>query len=337
MARLITFCADDGTELILTNVRGDREPTRGPVLLTHGSGVSSAIFHRFTGPLADAGWDVWLLDWRGSTAVAPNEWTLDQVARYDHPAAVRTVLAETGATRLGAVVHCQGSTSFMMALAAGLLPEVDTVVSNAVSLHPVVPSWSEFKLRFAVPVVSRLLTYLDPQWGRVPPRALTPRVLTALTRAAHRECDNTVCRLVSFTYGSGGPALWRHENLSAEMHDEFIVREFGAVPLSFFRHIGRSVRAGRLVSELPGLPRDHAAEAPRTDARIVLLAGEHNRCFLPDSQRRTFEFLERHAPGRHALHILPGYSHLDPFLGRDAHRDVLPLILDELGAVRQTP
>ncbi|MDR7275777.1 alpha/beta fold hydrolase [Catenuloplanes atrovinosus] len=320
------FRADDGTPLRLTNIRGDG----APVLLVHGAGVRSAIFHRLGRALAGAGRDVWLLDWRGSIDLPARSWTLDEVALFDHPAAVRTVLAETGADRLSAVVHCQGSVTFMMALCAGLLPRVDTVVSNAVSLHPVVPAWSRVKLRAGTPVVSRLLTHLDPSWGLVPPRALTPRVLTALVRAFHHECDNLVCKLVSFTYGSGRPALWRHENLTPETHDSFIPHEFGPVPMTFFRQMAACVRAGRLVSELPGLPRDHTARGPATDARIVLLAGAHNLCFLPESQRRTFSWLERHAPGRHALHVLPDYGHLDVLLGRHADRDVFPLILDEL-------
>ena len=58
------------------------------------------------------------------------------------------MLRETGEEHLKAVVHCQGSTSFMMSAVAGLLPQVTTIVSNAVSLHPVVPSFSEFKLRY---------------------------------------------------------------------------------------------------------------------------------------------------------------------------------------------
>ena len=46
--------------------------------------------------------------------------------------------------------------------------------------------------------------------------------------------------------------------------------------------------------------------------------------------KRTFEFLEGHDPGRHSLHFLPGYGHLDVFLGKHAARDVFPLILEEL-------
>jgi hypothetical protein len=140
--------------------------------------------------------------------------------------------------------------------------------------------------------------------------------------------------MVSFTYGSGFPALWRHENLNPETHDEFIPREFGRVPLSFFRQMAVCVRRGHLVSvdRLPGLPADFAASPPQTDARFVFLAGERNRCFLPESQTRSFEYFDRVSPGRHAVHVLPGYSHLDVFLGQDASRDVFPLIVKELEA-----
>jgi hypothetical protein len=337
--RVVDFRAGDGLPLRLTNVRGEHEPSRGPVLLVHGAGVRGNIFRAPVGTnvvdaLVAEGYDVWLEDWRASIDLTPNDWTLDQAALYDHPAAVRTVVAETGASRVKAIIHCQGSTSFMMSAVAGLVPEVDTVVSNAVSLHTVVPPWSRAKLRYAVPAVHPFLRFLDPAWGRRPPEALAPRLLTALVRAVHHECDNTVCKLVSFTYGSGFPALWRHENLNAATHDDFIPREFGMVPLTFFRQMARCVARGHLVpyEYLPGLPRDYTAHEPHTDARFVFLAGERNQCFLPESQRRTFEHFDNWRPGFHALHVIPRYSHLDVFLGRDAARDVFPLVLAELEA-----
>ena len=70
--------------------------------------------------------------------------------------------------------------------------------------------------------------------------------------------------------------------------------------------------------------------APRTDARFALFAGAKNRCFLPESQERTYEFLQRHRPGKDSLHVLPGYGHLDPFFGKNADNDVFPQFLAEL-------
>ena len=327
--------AGDGRRLTLRHVRGDRAPSRGPVLLVHGAGVRADIFMApvdttVVDALLAEGYDVWLANWRASIDLAPCEWTLDDAAVHDHPALVRAVLEDTGAETLQAVVHCQGSTSFVMSAAAGLLPQVTTIVSNAVSLHPVIPRISEVKLRAVTPAVARITPYLNPQWGLDAP-GFVPKLFRSLTRAFHHECSNDVCKLVSFTYGTGFPTLWSHENLSAATH-EWLKHEFADVPLTFFGQMGRCVARGHLVSvgDHPQLPASLVADAPATDARFVLLAGEDNRCFLADSQRRTFEFLEHHEPGRHAVHVVPGYGHLDMFMGSNAHRDVFPTILEEL-------
>jgi hypothetical protein len=332
--RIVPFAARDGFRLNLINVRGDHA-VKGPVILVHGAGVRANIFrapsgHNLVDVLVEDGWDVWLENWRASIDFPPNEWTLDQAAVNDHPAAVETVLRETGASDLKAIIHCQGSTSFAMSAVAGLLPQVSTIVSNAVTLHPVVPGWSRLKIRYALPLVAQLTPYLNPQWGVHAP-GVTSKLVNGIVQATHHECHNPVCKQVSFTYGSGFPALWRHENLNAATHD-WLSSEFAAVPLSFFRQMRRCIAAGRLVSVdgLSELPDDFTAQAPRTDARFVFFTGLENRCFLPASQARTFDWFESHAPGRHTLHELGGYSHLDVFMGEAAARDVFPSIVKEL-------
>jgi hypothetical protein len=305
------------------------------VLVVHGAGVRAELFRpplprTLVDALIDDGWDVWLLNWRASIDLDPVPWTLDQAAAHDHPAAVAHVRSATGADRVKAVVHCQGSTSFIMAAVAGLLPEVDTIVSNAVSLHPVIPAVSRFKIGRVAPVIGHVLPHISPAWGDRP-EGVPARCVAGFVRATHRECRNAVCRMVSFTYGSGRPALWSHANLDEATHD-WIRGEFAEVPMTFFAQMNRSVRAGHLVpaGDAEGLPPSFVGRAPRTDARIVLLAGEDNRCFLAESQRRTFDFLNHHRPGCDSLHLLPGYGHLDVFLGRRAATDIFPLILEEL-------
>jgi hypothetical protein len=331
----VDFRADDGHPIRLTRVNGDMAPTRGPVMLVHGAGVRSNLFRPPTSEtvvdaLVDDGWDVWLLDWRGSIDLPPNEWTLDAVAAYDHPAAVRKVCELSGSATTTAIVHCQGSTSFMFSLVAGLLPQVTTVVANAVSLHTVVPAWSRVKMTTAVPVLDHFTRYLDPSWGESAPTALSKAVVASV-KLTHRECNNAVCRMVSFTYGAGRPALWRHEHLDDATHD-WLRREFAAVPMSFFEQMNRCVRSGHVVrvSDIRSLPASSVAQPPQTDARIVLFAPQRNRCFAPASQDRTFAWLEGHRPGFHAIHRFETYGHLDPFLGHSAAHDVFPTLLKEL-------
>ncbi|GCE76309.1 alpha/beta fold hydrolase [Cellulomonas biazotea] len=335
-SEVVPLTARDGTLLNLVHVRGPHEPWRGPVMLAHGSGVRAELFRpplprTLVDVLLEDGWDVWLLNWRASIDLAPMPWTLDDAAVFDHPAAVEHILAATGADTMKAVVHCQGSTSFTMAAVAGLVPQVDTVVSNAVSLHPVIPFWSRQKIRYLAPAIEPFTPHLNPAWGYRSDGVFS-KLVRRTVALTHPECDNIVCRMVSFTYGSGFPALWSHRNLDAATHD-WISGEFADVPMSFFRQMGRSVDAGHLVAahDHPEIPDDLVAGPPRTDARFSFLAGADNRCFLPESQVRTHAWFAAQRPGKgDTLHVLPGYGHLDVFFGRRAWRDTYPIILEEL-------
>lgn len=333
----VPYRALDGFQCNLVHWYDTEIPsTRGPVVLVHGAGVRGNIFNapnrmNLIHMLLDHGYDVWLNNWRASIDLEFNEYDLDQAAVYDHPAAVRRILGETGYDELKAVIHCQGSTSFMISLVTGLVPEVRAVVTNAVSLHPVVPRWSAIKLSYLLPVLRPVLTHVDAQWARKP-TGFWPWMVNGMAQLAHREPDTPVGRLASFMFGAGFPAMWSLENLSPETK-EWIQDEFGKVPLTFYTHIAKSVRAGQLVSNgrvAEGLPRRYAHDEPKTDARFSLFAGRKNRTFLWESQKQSFDFLDRFRPGFHSLHILDDYSHLDVFQGKNAHRDVLPIMIQEL-------
>lgn len=332
---VINFRARDGRLCNLIHICGTRQSKLGPVLLVHGAGARANIFRppnttHFVNALLDHGYDVWLENWRASIDLPPCEWTLDDAALYDHPAAVQKVVELTGTPTIKAIVHCQGSTSFMLSAVAGLVPQVTTIVSNAVSLHPQVSWFSKQKARYAVPVMELLTPYLNPQWGERA-EGVVPRLLQGLVKLTHHECSNGVCRFSSFTYGTGFPVLWRHENLSDRTHD-WIRQEFANVPLTFFRQMARCLDAGHLVSQSPGLPADPTAVAPQTQARVAFIAGELNDCFKWQSQQASFDWFEHHRPNHHSLHVLGGYGHLDVFIGKNAERDTFPVLISELDA-----
>jgi hypothetical protein len=330
----IPFTAGDGMACNLLRVRNARGMPKGPVLLVHGAGVRANIFAaptpmNFVRYLSEAGYEVWLENWRASIDLEFNRWNLDQAAVFDHPVAVKTVADMTGVRRFPAVIHCQGSTSFTMALAAGLLPQIHTVVSNAVSLHTIVPWLSRAKLNVAVPMASLFIDHLNPQWG-LRRSGFMPTFLNAVVDLTHHECDNGVCKHVSFSYGTGFPALWSHANLSDETH-EWLKGEFAKVPMAFFKQMARCTNIGHLVSvdRRKELPADFTAKPPETDARIAFFTGLENRCFLPESQRRSYDFF-RSTRADHRLHEVAAYGHLDMFMGEHAARDVFPLMASEL-------
>lgn len=91
---IIPFKALDGFDCNLWRLKHEGSKHRGPVLLVHGAGVRANIFNppneiNLLDMLAEAGYDVFLENWRASTELPANKWDLDIVAKNDHPAAVQ--------------------------------------------------------------------------------------------------------------------------------------------------------------------------------------------------------------------------------------------------------
>lgn len=339
------FSTEDGLGLQLTRfLASDSDDV---VLLVHGLTQSSDMFvmpehHNLVRYLHECGFgDVWALDLRMSTRFPYNaetgRHTLDDVAAFDHPAAIRELRRHLGGRRLHVVAHCIGSLTFHMSLFGGVVDGITSLVANSVGLTPRVPAWSRLKVT-AAPVVMDYgfgLSHLDPRFHAAPP--LTRRWLLARAVSLfHHECDVPACHLLSFMWGSGSPALYEHENLAPDTHtQERLTDLHGVVDVSYFRHIGKMVRAGRAVKFDPdnpahrALPDDYLAYVERVETPVLYLAGDRNHVFA-DSVVAGHRVLEERVPGRHELDIIDGYGHVDPFIGRNAHMDVFPRIVDFL-------
>ena len=92
----------DGTEVRLTRYKFG---TKGPIVLAPGYGNAARAFAIDTVPknwvqyLGEHGYDVWLLDYRASPDLPSSftQFTVDDIAMRDWPAAIDTVRRETGA------------------------------------------------------------------------------------------------------------------------------------------------------------------------------------------------------------------------------------------------
>lgn len=337
------FHTEDG--LGLSFLRFQRERGGEAVMVVHGLTTSTDMFimpehDNLVSHLLDLGYDVWCLDFRMSNRHSYNlfkhRWTLDDVALYDFPPALATMRAHIGQDHpIHVIAHCLGAASFAMSLFAGLV-EVDSVILNSVALTPRVPAWSKVKLSVAPGLVDAVLgvPYVNPRWSE-DPGFTRGELLSRAVSFFHRECDVPACHMLSMMWGTGWPALFHHENL-AEVTHERSGDLYGATSLNYYRHVNRMIRAGGAVKyhvgdpEYARLPNNYFRNAMEVRTPILFVTGDDNKVFT-DSNIVCFERLDRIVPGRHQLHVYPGYGHQDPFMGKDVARDIFPRMDQFLG------
>ena len=327
-----SFPAKDGVALRLTRYQGG---SKGPVILSHGLGVSSLIFSLDTIEtnmleyLYSHGYDVWLLDFRNSIALpaAEIESTGDDVALNDYPAAVDKVREITGAADVQMVVHCWGSTTFFMAMLAGL-QGVRSVVASQIATHVVAPIATHIKTGLHIPTFLKDLGVESLTAFASTKEDLLEKVYDGGLRLypvqLKERCENLSCHRISFMYAP----LYDHGELNEATH-ETLYETFGVANMKTFQHLELLTNKGHLLNfagEDVYLPHLDRLAIP-----ITFIHGADNECFEPKSTEITYDLL-RQTNGKdwYARHVIPGYGHIDCIFGKNASNDVFPIVLDAL-------
>ena len=323
---------DDGVELQLLRYRGG---DRGPVVLVHGMGASSRLFTidtidtNLTEYLWDQGFDVWLLDWRGSILVPASQGSFDadECARYDYPAASKRILELTGADGLHWIAHCVGSITFFMSLLGGL-EAVKSVVALQVAAHPIPPFMTRLKIGLHVPDVLDAIG-IDTLTAETYGKTLGDRAFDAALRLTPglpegERCSSAVCLRCTFLYS----LCWRHVNLNTATH-EAIHEMMGIANMEMMSHLAKCAKAGKVVDEHG--KNTYLPHFDRLSMPITLIQGEQNQVWRVAATETTYkQLVERFGPERYRHHVIPGYGHLDCVFGRNAVHDTYPQMLDHL-------
>ncbi|MGH9395254.1 MAG: alpha/beta fold hydrolase [Terriglobia bacterium] len=328
------FNTKDGVQLRLLRYCGGN---KGPVILSHGIGVSSLIFRidtirtNLVEFLVARGFDVWALDYRGSIELASHnlQFSADEIAAYDYPAAIEQVRELTGAASVQMVVHCFGSVSFFMAMLKGL-QGVRSAVCSQVATHMVMAPVTEIKCGLYIPEVldklgvKSLDAYVSNATGW--DGRLDEAAMRLYPVPQDQLCTNPVCHRITFMYSQ----VFEHQKLNAATHSS-LHEMFGSTNIHAFAHLARMVRTGHIVTADGN--DTYLPHVERLAIPIAFVHGGKNRCFLPESTEMTYNLLcERNGKNLYTRTVIPGYGHADSILGKNAALDVYPAIARHLEA-----
>ncbi len=339
------FSTADGVALQLTRFR--RADCDDVVLLVHGLTSSSDMFimpeHKnLVQTLLDQGYgDVWTLDYRASCRfpynLARHRYTFDDIALLDHPAAIAELRRHIGPNRrIHIVAQCVGAMTVAMSLFGKTIHGIRSVILNSVALTPRVSPWARVKLTIGPWASEHLagIEYFNPSWRRQPGWSVG-KLLALANDLAHKECDSPECHMLSFMWGDGNPSLFNHANLAAETHER-LGDLFGGTGVNYYRHVLKMVRSNNTAIKYApadpryaALPDDYFQHAAEITTPVLLTQGQDARIFM-DANILCHRRLEQIVPGRHQLHVFPGYGHQDVFIGKNVHEDTFPRMLSFL-------
>lgn len=323
------FETDDGVELRLTRYQGGG---KGPVILAPGFGTSTLAFTIDTvdtnlpEALFAAGYDVWLFDYRASPALAASrtQFTLDDIAMHDYPAAVAKVREVSGAGDVQVMAHCVGSMTFLMAMMGGL-KGVRSGIASALAFYPV--STMANRIRAGLDLgtaaanagLQTMTTDFDSQ------RRLDVFIDNVLRLVPSKEqCTSAVCRRILGIYGD----VFKHDQLNEDTH-RAIHEMFGVANLKTFNHLSLMVRKEKIVDS-----RGDDSYLPHIDRLAIpltLVTGAENNLFLPEGTARTLQTLaQANDASLYQRIVFPNYAHMDLYIGRNSASDVFPTIVGEL-------
>src|SRR4029453_11159570 len=187
------------------------------------------------------GYDIWLFDYRASPDLAAShtQFSLDDIATKDWPAAVAKVREITGAESVQVMAAFVGSLTFLMALLSGMTG-VRSGISSALSFFPI--STMANKVR------------ADLDLGTAAAKAGLKSVTTDFDSQQFQDKfidavlklfpSREQCRRILGIYGD----VYKHDQLNDATH--LAIHEmFGIGNLSAFNHISRMVREGKAVDK----------------------------------------------------------------------------------------
>jgi pimeloyl-ACP methyl ester carboxylesterase len=352
---------DSQIDLFLRRLAPHKE-SRPAVLLLHGGNTNAHIFSVPNGGLArylHRTFDVWLLDWRGSTRVqAPllrrpkplggSIWaerklfTLDRAAEEDVPIAVAEVHRQIGDhVPLSIVGYCLSSGVISMAAARGTLPPyVQNLVLLTLGLFFNVP-WNGW-----IKAEDYLLEHSlhsDPEHSRVvdpnQPETWPNRMQEAYASWPARFLppvdadDNDMLKRLSFMVGQPWSTANLHDTLRGDVR-----QFFGPFHLGFYLHCGQIVRRGyaapfdapevKLSSMRDGnldgtdLCTDHFDERKH----LTIVCAQDNGVWHREAADRMYDWLRSYTAAKCEKRVIAGYNLHELLWGATAAADVYPII-----------
>lgn len=268
--------------------------------------------------------------------------------RLDIRAGLEMIREIWGGRKTYTVAHCVGSMALACGLLDGTIPAdwILGITCGQVFMNPIWSARNMAKAKFRVPLDKLYGAVVGPWFGcEASPggdgfrQGLLNQMLRFMPEDKGERCANASCHRTTFLLGR----CWNHRNLNEETH-RHIDKFFGGSNMTLMHLLMRMGRRGHVSTNGPAfeeLTTDENLERLR-GIPIFLFSSGDSGVLSPAATEKTYERLcskfglsaSGERPGlQYRRRVIPGYGHLDCWMGPEACKDVYPVVLDEIDRV----
>ncbi|KAI8562988.1 hypothetical protein RHMOL_Rhmol03G0078900 [Rhododendron molle] len=312
------------------------ENKKNPVLLINGYATESYWLptesNDLVRTLLEEGHETWLLQPRLHPLNPSNNFTVEDIARFDIPAAINTIQSLHGPmVKIHVVAHCVGGLAIHMALMGGHVSpaRIASLCCTNSSMFFKLNASSRFKMW--LPLIPMSMVILGK--NKVLPLLETSnatsrqRLLKSIARLVPRyeRCTCNECEVFSGIFGN---TYW-HDNVTPSLHYWLNKQNLPHLPMGAFRHLRKICNNGYIVD--PNGENSYLIHPERMALPTLYLSGGRTLLVTPHTSFLANNYMKMHQPGfRHERVVVEGFGHSDLLIGEESHVKVFPHILTHI-------
>ncbi|XP_050381994.1 uncharacterized protein LOC126798942 isoform X2 [Argentina anserina] len=319
---------------VLSKLKQDEQ--QNPVLLLNGYSTESYWLptepNDLVRSLLEEGHDTWLLQPRLHPLNPSNNFSIEDVARYDIPAAINKILELHGPTaKVHVVAHCVGGLAIHMAVMGGHVSatHVASLSCTNSSMFFNLNAFSRVKMWLPLIPITMFILGADKIVPLLDASKLSLRhhLLRLIARFIPRyeRCTCTECEVFSGMFGN---TFW-HENITPTMHQWLNKQSSTRLPMSAFPHLRKICNSGFIVDS--NGCNSYLIHPERMALPTLYISGGRSLLVTPQTSFLAHKYMKLHQPGfRHERVVVEGFGHSDLLIGEESLKKVFPHILSHI-------
>ncbi|XP_040373128.1 uncharacterized protein LOC112193739 isoform X2 [Rosa chinensis] len=322
-----------------SKLKGDEK--LNPVLLLNAYAIES--FWLPTEPndlvrtLIEEGHETWLLNSRLHPLNPSNDFTIEDVGKFDIPAAINKILEIHGrSTKVHVVAHCVGGSAIHIAIMGGHVSatHIASLSCTNSSMFFKLNAMSTFKMWLPLIPLSMFILGNDKtlpllETSNISSRHRLLKLIASFIPRTER-CTCFECEVFSGVFGN---AFW-HENITPTLHQWLTKKNATRLPMAAFPHLRKMSNSGFIVDS--NGCNSYLIHPERMTLPTLYISGGRSLLVTPQTSFLAHKYMKLHQPGfRHERVVVEGFGHSDLLIGGESHKKVFPHILSHIKLAEQ--